>query len=397
MLFCDNCGSKLNPEAKFCHNCGKRIAVPASPANNFSLKSENANVPAVYVSNEVNKDVESDKVVRKRRLFIIFAIFSTLMIVISPIASLFVLEGLYKSRDQIQSELTSRIINLYRKCSKIKKEKNALCIKIDQHLSGTVMHSYYQNEYKKKEKLIEEYLRDISRLEEQRSKVRPSTFYYISGTYYIGFPLLASIFVIASIFSVVLWSLFFKSFQVTKQRNKTKAKVVILYCVLGMIEILGIIFWICLFLHIAVDNEYSQPSASLHGNSNSGYGNNAVSNNPQFQIQKAQQRVLQMQAEQQRQAMQNQLRQMQMQLLNEINAGNAIINNEFNKMSGMGSYTPPPKISTGRRCSIHGIVYHYGSCPQCSQPDFGSGNTAKVRCSLHGYYYDPNIGCPMGH
>ena len=103
------------------------------------------------------------------------------------------------------------------------------------------------------------------------------------------------------------------------------------------------------------------------------------------------------QQELQRRQMQQELLQMQMLLLNEINAGNAIINNELNKISGMGSYTPPSNISTGRRCSIHGIVYHYGSCPQCSQPDFGSGNTAKVRCSQHGYYYDPSIGCSMGH
>lgn len=48
-------------------------------------------------------------------------------------------------------------------------------------------------------------------------------------------------------------------------------------------------------------------------------------------------------------------------------------------------------------CTKHGEEYdtRYGSgCAWCRQADYGGGKTTNVRCGVHGYWFDPAIGCP---
>ena len=56
-MFCTNCGSKIDDNAKFCTNCGTRVSYPAQPASSDSL--EQINAPAFTAPEIQSKNTET--------------------------------------------------------------------------------------------------------------------------------------------------------------------------------------------------------------------------------------------------------------------------------------------------------------------------------------------------
>lgn len=111
--------------------------------------------------------------------------------------------------------------------------------------------------------------------------------------------------------------------------------------------------------------------------------------------------IRQMQNEQaaqnaQRGAQMNQL--IMQNLMNGIEQSNRQISQSMQAMQNVNYSTVRPSTSSYKRvCPVHGQEYdiRYGSgCAWCKQPDFGGGKTTSMRCGVHGYWFDPSIGCP---
>lgn len=105
------------------------------------------------------------------------------------------------------------------------------------------------------------------------------------------------------------------------------------------------------------------------------------------------------QAQNEQLAQQTQMNQMIMQnLMNNMAQSNLQFSQSMQAMQNANNTSVRSSSSSYKRvCSIHGQEYdiRYGSgCAWCRQPDFGGGKTTTMRCGVHGYWFDPAIGCP---
>lgn len=85
-------------------------------------------------------------------------------------------------------------------------------------------------------------------------------------------------------------------------------------------------------------------------------------------------------------------------LMNGIEQSNQQISQSMQAIQNVNYSSVRPSASSYKRiCPVHGQEYdiRYGSgCAWCKQSDYGGGKTTSMRCGVHGYWFDPAIGCP---